>query len=161
MIKQIIFLCLILTIYTDDVNNSINKPKDCSFYKEYLEEKFKCGSNGYPIGYGFKYCNRFLEYFSNFSSTGKQWVEDTLVCLKQKLVVPYNTFDEKNKDTCDKIKNYAFDSHVQCYVSNGFCEELKRSPIQFSLDLFKVYQLKDFLSLLAIKQIKDVMASCL
>ena len=52
MIKQIILLSLLLTIYTDSVSNSINKSKDCSFYKEFLEQKFQCGTNGYPIGYG-------------------------------------------------------------------------------------------------------------
>ena len=31
-------------------------PEDCSFYTDCLEAKFDCGPDGYPIGYGDKYC---------------------------------------------------------------------------------------------------------
>jgi Phosphomannose isomerase type I len=31
----------------------------CSFYAYCLEARYHCGPNGYPIGYGLKYCEKF------------------------------------------------------------------------------------------------------
>ena len=45
-------------------------PNDCGFYKDCLEATFNCGEKGYPIGYGYKYCNRFLEEKHRFSKDG-------------------------------------------------------------------------------------------
>lgn len=33
--------------------------QSCLWYPDCLELKYQCGSQGYPIGYGFKYCNKF------------------------------------------------------------------------------------------------------
>ena len=67
--------------------------------------------------------------------------------------------------SCDDVQTIAFDSHVQCYVTNGFCElafDLKH-PLEvtsFVYDLMHVYQVKDFASFIAIKQIASVFKEC-
>ena len=66
---------------------------------------------------------------------------------------------------CDGVKHAAFDSHVKCYVDNGFCDlafglEHPIQTAQFIADLCKVYQVKDFFSLIALKQIAAVVSQC-
>lgn len=34
---------------------------DCSFYTHCVEQKFRCGENGYPLAYGHRYCQKFTE----------------------------------------------------------------------------------------------------
>ena len=137
-------------------------PKDCSFYQDCVEATFECGPKGYPIGYGYKYCERFLEQESEFSPEGQAWINGTLTCLKAALVP---SVEKPDGVTCDQVKTIAFDSHVQCYIDNGFCELAfdVRHPGQttsFILDLMKVYQISDFASFIAIKQVAQVFAKC-
>ena len=42
------------TCYTSDIDNL-----ECRWYVNCLEEKYQCGKNGYPLAYGYKYCNKF------------------------------------------------------------------------------------------------------
>ncbi len=50
------------------------------------------------MGYGYKYCNKFLESYRHYDDRGKQWIDRTLVCLKNQLVKDaLNTGPE----TCD------------------------------------------------------------
>ena len=42
---------------------------NCDFYTQCVEERFQCGSNGYPLGYGDTYCRRFQNQSSCFTST--------------------------------------------------------------------------------------------
>jgi len=39
---------------------------DCQFYNE-LEAIKKCGTNGYLIGYGGKYCRKFGDNYNSFN----------------------------------------------------------------------------------------------
>ena len=95
------------------------KPLDCSFYTNCLESTYNCGPSGYPVGYGLKYCSRFVENDSLFSEDGQKWINGTLLCLKTALIpLAENTTDQ----TCKSVESFAFESHVDCYVSNGFCD---------------------------------------
>ena len=40
----------------------------CSFYPQCVESRFPCGSNGYALGYGNKYCNIFVEDVNCYTS---------------------------------------------------------------------------------------------
>lgn len=33
---------------------------DCEWYLKCLEDHYHCGPKGYPVGFGYKYCSRFL-----------------------------------------------------------------------------------------------------
>jgi len=39
----------------------------CSFYEDCLEARYHCGPDGYPLGYGKKYCNKFIATIDKFS----------------------------------------------------------------------------------------------
>ena len=61
--------------------------------------------------------------------------------------------------------NLAFDSHVPCYVDNGFCKmafnwSSPSEEFHFLRALMKVYDVKDFASLMAIKQVAGTVKQC-
>lgn len=92
---------------------------DCGFYVDCLEQYFPCGSSGYAIGYGFKYCQRFTSETTSqcMDSAGHDWVNSTLTCLEQALVPIIES--EINDISCQSIKLDAFDSHPICYTGGG------------------------------------------
>ncbi|RPA80454.1 hypothetical protein BJ508DRAFT_195319, partial [Ascobolus immersus RN42] len=106
----------------------------CSFYNTCLESKYKCGSSGYPLGYGKKYCDAFSANRSKFSKAGQKWVDSTMECL-QVFLVPHTS-----GSTCKKIKDTAFKSHSDCYIYNGICD------LSWG-DLWQVFQTVDFADL--------------
>ena len=61
-------------------------PMDCTFYDKCLEATYNCGPEGYPLGYGLKYCDRFKDSYKEFTPQGRKWVQGTLLCLKEALV---------------------------------------------------------------------------
>lgn len=154
--KLLTIFSLISFILSNECDELLEKPHDCEFYSKCLEEKFKCGSKGYPIGYGYKYCLRFLDKFDIFPEEGKLWVDNVLVCLKESLKTTYND----NNAVCNDIFNIAFDSHPRCYVDNGFCKLLITSPFRFPSALFRVYQLKDFARKKSIQQVLKTIRMC-
>ena len=135
---------------------------DCSFYPDCLEGAVKCGADGYALGYGGKYCNRFKDNISYFSADGQRWIHGTLKCLKNHLVKVASGSGPKD---CKGIMDLAFDSHVPCYVDNGFCSLAfhwtnPAEEFHFLRALMRVYDVKDFASLMAIKQVGGVLKSC-
>lgn len=88
----------------------------CDYY-DCREEHHPCGSDGYYLGYGGKYCNRFNnETRPELSSDGQAWVDITTRCLQRYLEnhIPYDA-------DCDDVRRRAFDSHPDCYVAGGIC----------------------------------------
>jgi hypothetical protein len=126
----------------------------CDFYPKCLEAKYKCGPKGYPIGYGFKYCSKFVQYIDEFPPQGQQWIRKTLVCLKQSLI--------KEFTNCQQVFNAAFDSHPQCYYQAGFCDLfLDSKNITKTIQaLLKVYEIQDFASATSMKQIFQTAQIC-
>eukprot|EP00806_Schmidingerella_arcuata_P008350 Macronucleus_8697.p1 GENE.Macronucleus_8697~~Macronucleus_8697.p1 ORF type:complete len:115 (+),score=41.73 Macronucleus_8697:1-345(+) len=99
---------------------------------------------------------------SRFSPEGQAWIDGTLTCLKDALV---DSVEHSEGVTCDDVKKTAFDSHVECYIDNGFCElafDFKHpgEVTSFVYDLMHVYNIKDFASFIAIKQVAQVFAKC-
>lgn len=92
----------------------IPQSNGCAFYRDCLEARIPCGPNGYAIGYGFKYCNAFMKYYSRFSNVGKQWITATCFCL-QNVLLPIVLGE--GTQTCDEIKDFAMSSHVGCYTN--------------------------------------------
>lgn len=78
----------------------------------------KCGKNGYPLGYGEKYCHKFAKARPKLSGKGKAWVTKTMLCL-QKHLVPWAT--GQKKATCANLKSHAFATHPGCYIKGGVC----------------------------------------
>jgi len=101
--------------------NCSNPPRDnCSFYSTCLESRYHCGPEGYPIGYGQHYCQKFSDERSKLDAKGVTWMLDTMQCL-QRFLVPEATAAADAATTCDALEMKAFESHSGCYVDNGLC----------------------------------------
>ncbi|XP_063409998.1 uncharacterized protein LOC134693199 [Mytilus trossulus] len=125
---------------------------DCEFYRCF-EKRRQCGSSGYLIGYGYKYCARFRNRYDRFTRAGKNWIDCVRSCLTRKLIGKYQ---ENVVGQCDELKSYAFDTHVNCYLNCGFCN-------MYTSNLFalnSVYKYWDMLSGDAYRQMKAVAGSC-
>ena len=46
--------------------------RDCKFYSECVESRVPCGEGDYALGYGHKYCNRFLDHRDKFDDEASQ-----------------------------------------------------------------------------------------
>lgn len=150
---EILIIFLIISLITSrkhktkDCNEMATNEK-CQFYSQCLEPKFHCGASGYPLGYGYRYCSKFLNYLDYFTESGQKWVKKVLVCLKKSLNKPF--------DNCANLLNTAFDSHPECYVQSGLCELFQESiekVTQNLIGLYNVYEVKDFQSLSTLNQV--------
>ena len=130
---------------------------DCSYYIECLENNYSCGADGYPVGYGNKYCSRFLEFFNDFPREGQEWIEKTLTCLKKAI---QDVISVKPEQTCKNIYDIAFNSHPDCYVNSGFCSAMIHNTFSMTKALLKVYEVKDFMSFTSIKQVIVTAKKC-
>lgn len=89
---------------------------EATFYR-CAEETLACGPDGYLIGYGAKYAERFYRRTRPWmSARGKLWLDRTLVCLQ---VTLRDRIDASM--SCEDVRTIAYDSHPECYVDSGFC----------------------------------------
>jgi hypothetical protein len=58
---------------------------NCLFYTQCLDSIYPCGDNGYALGYGAKFCNKFQASKEEFSPEGKLWLSSVTSCLQQEL----------------------------------------------------------------------------
>ena len=58
---------LAVTVKAQDCTALVNAG-NCDFYTQCVETKFQCGTNGYPLGYGNRYCRQFGDKRSCFTS---------------------------------------------------------------------------------------------
>lgn len=151
------------------VSDSCYQPQteiSCDFYLNCLEKKQSCGNTGYAIGYGYKYCSRFLKYNQSpqekqMTSRGLAWRDHTLICLQNALVgilKNWSAADWNDNKVCTNVKDFAFDSHPDCYVKSmpSFCE----LPLRDWRTLISDMDSKDLLGYRGSKQILKVAWMC-
>lgn len=93
----------------------------CGFYA-CQEKRFNCGPRGYPLGFGFKFCQIFLNTEDSYSPEAHAWLRRVRVCLMEAFVEANDHAEEGTVRTCKVIKTDGFDSHLGCYVKTGFCD---------------------------------------
>lgn len=89
----------------------------CSFYL-CQEQEHRCGPRGYPVGFGFKFCQLFLNTEKNYSNEAYGWLRRVRVCLMDSM----NEIVSRGRKSCDQIKDEGFRSHLGCYIDTGFCD---------------------------------------
>jgi hypothetical protein len=111
-----------------------------------------CGGDGYLLGYGARYAERFYQVTRpRMSGRGQRWIDDVLVCLQQELQ------DSIDADSgCDDIRTIAFDSHPGCYVDAGFC----RLPVLDVLQVVWTIDVRDWLGSSAARQAVETAIGC-
>jgi hypothetical protein len=143
-------------------NYSPREP-DCQFY-QCLEEKHSCGEEGYPLSYGYLYCDRFSKlntpenvHFAGLelSPRGMVWRDHTLVCLQDRLRISMLN-DELN--SCEAVKRVGFDTHAECYTSGPvpICE---LTSMDF-LTISTIVKAGDIFQVNSFRQIGQVLKSC-
>jgi len=141
------------TCYQDDYNCIIN-PGDCGWYIGCLQRKFMCVYDEYPLGYGFRYCNKFHDHYNEFDNDGKKFVTAVTLCLQEQLI-PYYKLDNI---TCQELHKLSFQTHPYCYlnVQPNFCHIALKNIIT----LLKIYEIADLLTWEALKQEIEVLDHC-
>lgn len=136
---------------------------NCDFYK-CLEEKYSCGSEGYPLGYGFKYCKRFSSFNTpsndnvfglDLSSKGVQWRDHTLRCLQGELV---STIYEVTQNSCSTVKSIGFGTHAKCYTSGPV--SICSLPVKDWAAIMTMVKAQDYFSVESVDQVTDVLVQC-
>ena len=96
---------------------------DCRWYEDCLEMRYPCRGtdDGYAIEYAQKFCNLYSDNYNDFSSTGRQWVDEVRRCLQVALVPSLRLWVSP---TCADIREEALLSHAGCYtdVHPSMCE---------------------------------------
>jgi hypothetical protein len=109
------------SVPTSELNECFTPIRDnCTFYMLCLEDKYHCGPDGYPLGYGQHFCQKFAAEISSFSPKGRQWISNTMLCLQDSLV-PEATTTTSGVNNCDSLKEVALSKHAKCYVESGLC----------------------------------------
>jgi hypothetical protein len=111
-----------------------------------------CGPDGYLLGYGTRYSQRFYQQARpRMSARGQRWIDSVLVCLQDDL---RETIDATT--SCDDIWSLAFDSHPACYLQAGFCT---LSPFDIAHVVWSI-DAKDWLSRDAARQVVATAVGC-
>ncbi|KIK63333.1 hypothetical protein GYMLUDRAFT_41047 [Collybiopsis luxurians FD-317 M1] len=103
-------------------------PHSCVFYAACLEPHFHCGPDGYPLGFGEKFCTKFSlpGNVGRLLDKGQEWMWDTMACLQRALVpeleepVPPGSSSSQS-EACKTLETKAFSTHAPCYLSSGLC----------------------------------------
>ena len=86
----------------------------CEFYKDKSQE-LNCNNENYLMSFGYKYCRLFFYPPNQVSQNAINVFEHIRPCL-------INDLQNYKNLTCENTKSVAFQSHINCYVDNGFCE---------------------------------------
>jgi hypothetical protein len=125
---------------------------EATFYR-CAEETLHCGPDGYLIGYGARYAERFYRHTRPWMSpAGQRWLDATLVCLQ---VALRERIDAAT--SCADVRTLAFDSHPECYVDAGFCH----LPPSDWLAVAATVDGRDWLSRDAQRQLTTTASACL
>ena len=96
-----------------------NAQLSCAVYNTCVDKYCPCENtnDGYFLRYGKKYCDRFLAG-TGWSDRGKKWRDQTLLCLQEKIVPRLSIVEHPTCD-CRAMKQFAFETHVECYTQKG------------------------------------------
>jgi hypothetical protein len=111
-------IILILSISSSFANSNCTPKEDSCDYYLCLEEEMRCGYKGFPLRYGYKFCQNFLD-INTKSEELKNWLDKTRICLQESL-------DHSDLKQCSTLLNVSVKDHVKCYIDNGYCDLQKR-----------------------------------
>ncbi|MGE4133752.1 MAG: hypothetical protein AB7F86_19095 [Bdellovibrionales bacterium] len=153
------WLITLLLTFQAQADNLCTRPRmgQCDFYPQCLESAYKCGPDGYPMGYGAKYCARFNGLTSaELSPKGLVWRDYTLVCLQQSLVSLMITTNPVN--TCSQLKDFAFRTHVSCYTQP--IAPVCNLTLGDWMTIASVVDLKEYADRAGLEQVVQVIRQC-
>jgi hypothetical protein len=87
----------------------------CGFY-QCAEDVFRCGPAGYLLEVGAPLCNPEA-YTNSESEQTAQFTQNVRKCLQEQVIQFAPTIR-----SCSELKDKALNSHIPCFVENGFCD---------------------------------------
>lgn len=90
----------------------------CQFYScRDAQAATSCGARGYYLGFGGRYCEKFLQVTRpRIGPAGQRFLDTVRDCL-----INFVDTQIPAATTCSDVKQRAFNSHVACYRDSGFC----------------------------------------
>jgi hypothetical protein len=98
-------------------SSSTSASDSCAFYW-YKSLAMGCSLNDYLVGFGYKYCKQFEKTGPQFTQAGQKNLARIRKCL-------IHAVQGNEQVTCSNVKSIALESHVNCYLENGFCDMSK------------------------------------
>lgn len=89
--------------------------KDSCDYYLCKARELNCTSTDYPVKFGYKLCQRYLQDQHTAPRAFETWFPAVRECLQKK-------FDALQLHSCQNIDETAFSTHVDCYIQTGFCQ---------------------------------------
>ncbi len=89
---------------------------DCNYYLD-VERDFKCGFKGYPLKFGYRLCEKYLEAQPGMTRAVQRWFPKIRYCLQN-----YLETERASIRDCKDLHRKAINSHINCYVQTGFCD---------------------------------------
>ncbi|CAC5385069.1 unnamed protein product [Mytilus coruscus] len=125
----------------------------CDFY-DCFEQRFPCGSSGYALGYGGKYCRKFQQsqFRSLFNTAGQVFLDKMSKC-EMDAVLP---FYEQQSITCSTEYDLVFKHQEDCYIQSGYCDVVLDNFDGF----LKTFDRADFLNFKLINQVLNAAKRC-
>ena len=135
----------------------------CEYYSCIDQERLSCGTEGYALGYGKVYCEKFTEMSfapsrtpleaELFPASGSAWRDGVRSCLQQELE---SYFVNTASPHCSELRTFAFDSHPGCYTAGpSFCELSPENVVRIGLTIQA-----DLLTGESQRQIRDTASIC-
>lgn len=88
--------------------------ESCSYY-QCKENQERCGEEGYLLHFGERLCQKYLDTQDESSPALQEWYPKVRLCLQEavhSLPAPLS---------CSDLQERAFETHLGCYISTGFC----------------------------------------
>lgn len=102
-----------------------------------LDNVIECNRTGYLIDFGYRYCQRFEKTEHRYSPFGRVVLQRLRSCL-------IDSLERTHGLTCQNVKSVALESHVGCYVENGFCGLSTKDKIRIVWTVKKEISKKSF-----------------
>jgi hypothetical protein len=120
--KFIFIIAIILSAnsWAFNVDHCESSSSSCNFY-QCAEREYQCGDKGYLMSVAEPLCDAAA--YEHISKTGKSneqmsnFTKKVRYCLQEKVVEM-----SSNIKNCNDLKDKALDSHIPCFVNNGYCE---------------------------------------
>jgi hypothetical protein len=114
IISSVLVILFMQSAWTFELPSCLPSKDSCEFY-QCLEAQYPCGPNGYVLQFGSPQCEKYL-HVQALSTLGLQlWYPRVRECLQEELA-------QGQFATCQELSDFAFQSHIPCYVKTGFCQ---------------------------------------
>lgn len=115
----------------------------CDYYRCIEDQEISCGDQGYLLGFGGYYCDKFsakdFEEWKTprrqrlFPSDANQWRDQVRLCLQEQME---EFLEAEPQASCKQVQDFAFGSHPTCYTyAPSFCHMTPESILSVGLTL--------------------------